>query len=434
MAQSSTQIDFVLVRNRLDKLKSCAPAFVLNMTCFLRIAFGVLVTSCVSGSIIFRKLSNTPPEYTCTIHARNQNEHTIVALFLQGPSKSLQVHSFKKHLNELGVNSALDKLISRFCPLTSDEKLNDDTDQIFDRDYKRSCGEKMLKLAEEFYAYYNYEYHLQPLANNTLKQEFAIRPREICEYANFSKILVHSEALELIRMVASSKRMRLKSYIQHLFVDRAVVFSKDGKIPRKNTSIPHDHDFTIDVMSKYLNCSEMILSTFLMVSTFMKVKGNCDGASDPCLRQVYIITVPEIANLDFENLFKDPFFIVSQAKQLKMGNIGNFFLQFIFKSFPYLNFAEIQAMNEDERIKRYIKYNGSYFDTFAYKRVLEWTIVPFLINANNIAESKSKNAILYVADWMGIRNIIIKSKDTKLDDEKLKEYIKTGRALMTHAP
>lgn len=344
-----------------------------------------------------------------------KDEQVIVALFkVFGSSKNrLEVHSF----NIANVATASDAkilktFIEKFCPLQDYRNLDEEVQKIFSREYLSLRGLQMLNLYHDFENSLNFNY--RKLTNKIIGcRGFLENTSNTARgfLSVFTKVLIHSQVLQMIKRVAKEQKIGIKKYIDHLIKDRAIVFSVDPayqSIPRLDKNgkfIALPNNFRHEGISNYLSYSEMFLSTFLMVSSRTSSNDNNITA--------YTITIPEIASILTYNPFKDPYFVISKSKPSEISRIGKMFEDYLYQGFQYKTFDEIEPMTYEERSKRYIIYNRGelkFLDKFAYRRALRLTVAPFLLNANKIAKDQSKEAELYVGDWIGLYEIYRQEK------------------------
>lgn len=413
------------------------------------LGFAVLSILTVSISLthcFFIKISETS-DHTCTYHGHYRNAYDVMTLFKESKAfrGSLEVHS--KRLPAFpDQEDPLKELIEKFCPLPSYNKIW----VLYYQSKIAFRGKFVSHLSDNNLKFYSKLRQITGTDCNNLQiyiresymhlQTTGMYQKAIVDHASRTAIVIYHEIFSILKESAALSGMSVRKYIQHLVKDRPSFYSfrPPQAIPRFDTQgniIPlNTNNFEKELVSDYINFSEMILSSFMLYSVPRFFRVRCDDNNVlqyGCESLGFIVSVPELANVNLENPFKDPFFIISKEVPLLKKTIGNHFQSYLYNDeIRYNNFDEISRMDESERSKRYIEYNGRYFDIHAYRKGARLSIIPFLLHVAKVAKLHEKDAILYVEPWIGLSNSLLPPKEGDSENFKLlqirllKEFVK----------
>ena len=274
---------------------------------------------------------------------------------------------------------------------------------------------KYHSASEKFFSNYENVTGKTLPVDNRISIIYSDRPKDLVSAMEETHVSMHVDVYELLRKYCSATGKNLNNYIKRLISDRPLAFlgSIDKTLLRiddKGEVIegPTDnHGWRVHKQPEYLSYMEMLFASLLQVSSPTAFINDCNrynngmGTSrEDHINNGYTTAVvgPRFEHYD---LMESIFMLVTPESHpgFFQNPIAKLFYDYYFATDMWLNYDQIEALPSQARDARYIKTSKGYLDKMAYGKRMRLSIIPYILDANEIASKMQKSAYLYVTGW-----------------------------------
>lgn len=371
----------------------------------------------------FVKISNIASKMSCTLYgAKHENDSFIVALFKEptevtSNNESMEIHAKIYPSKKDAFHDSKDEFFDRHCRLKHHGSLNDEHKRIFGQDDPNVFCTSIFDSIKKFNEHRISKGFTAVLpSDNRLDTIYAGDCRALKRDAQATRIVMHekvyrviSEYVKYLNDNIPDKKTSIEDFIGNLLTDVPVVttYPTDGNL---------DENRNIKQLEMFLGTLLQVSSPTRFINDCSKKNGGIKEIKKKIIKDGFVTsfsgpTFP--TNIDFDTRFH---FIVSSDPDplanydpLKFSTMSHadVLTGTIFKFlFPKrMSFAEIEALDQSERRKRFVQVylsDGSYvyFDAYFFAARIKLSLIPFILDANQRAKDAGKKGIIVITPWI----------------------------------